>query len=386
MISSRIKWGDAMNIDTTVHSSSLDGRPRLGVVTKRAYRLRQGKLARGEPAALVREPIYRDVGGFDAALILDSDLLGLHKPATDVLLAGCAHSRRGAVDTLHTALAVGAVRKDVLVTGDRNLEIGRGGSLKATRPQPFERMPLGWDRAYGGRDVGSETKGWPDKGSAAMADILTHAAHSYPRNRCGVGFFVDRERQRLDGAALPNLSDPGDPIELARMFAADPCDWLDRPTPAGYGPVGPLTFPRCWFYGVGLASSRHARPVREVALGVLGEHEAGRIDDPHERHPRAFNCAPPGLATTQLRGDERVELYNLHRDAEHFVFELPGERPRLLVEPPNAGTFELEPRLTTVFIEPDEDRVTLTWSGSTPAAGIYAPEMCATMRHAAIWT
>lgn len=372
------------NPATIVHADALGDAPVLGLVTKRAYRLRRGRLNRGEPAALVRDPIYCELDE-DAALVLDSDLFGLHKPATDVLLTGTAYAHRGATNELRTALVAGPARKEVHVTGDRELLVRHDGTLSATRPRPFEQMPLGWGRAYGGRDAGAEAAGLGDTPVGLVADILASATHSYPRNRQGCGFFIDRDRRRLDGAALPNLSDPDDPIELERLFAADPYDWLDRPLPAGYGPIDGLTFPRCWLFGVGLEISRRRRPVREVALGALHEQEAAKLDDPDDTQPRAFNCAPPGLATTQLRGDERVELYNLHRDAEHFVFELPGERPRLLVEPPNAGTFELEPRLTTVFIEPDEDRVTLTWAGSTPAAGLYSPEACATMRHAALW-
>ncbi len=81
-----------------------------------------------------------------------------------------------------------------------------------------------------------------------------------------------------------------------------------------------------------------------------------------------------------------MQLWNLHPGAEHYCFALPAERPRLLLEPPKAGTFELQPKLATVFIEPDEERLTLTWAGTTPAAGIYSPEQCAKMRHAVTWS
>ncbi len=377
---------------TTVYSSALGHAVLLGVITKRAYRLVPGTLGPGSPAALRLDPLYRELDGDDHALVVDSDLFCLHKQTTDVVLTGTAHSHRGVVTELHTALVVGSVRKDVLVTGDRSLQVRGDGSLSATAPQRFERMALGWSRAYGGRDRGSEPavaaatrSPLPSSQLPSMDALLAESTHAYPRNRAGTGFFVDQDRQRLDGKPLPNLSDPGDPVELSRLLAADPCDWLDRPMPASYGPVGALTFPRCLWSGIGLQYSARSRPVREVALGALHDHEVEQIDQPGPAQARAFNCAPPGLSTAQLTGRERIELWNLHPQTEHYGFALPDERPRLLLEPPSAGTFELQPKLATVFIEPDEDRVTLTWAGTTPAAGIYSPEQCAKMRHAATW-
>ncbi len=376
---------------TVVHSSSLDERACVGLITKRVYRLHSGRLGAGSPAPIVREAVYRELGEDDVSLVTDSDLYGLQKPTTDILLAGSAFSHHGSVSELRTALIAGAARKSVLVTGDRVLRVGVDGTLSASAPQPFERMRLGWHRAYGGRDLGTEqarhNQGRTRSRTSppSLEEVLEHASIAYPRNRQGRGFFVDRERRRLDGVPLPNLSDPEDPIELKRLLAVDPCDWIDRPMPAGYGPIGALTFPRCFRYGLGIVCSRRTLPVREIALGALRGHEVDALEEPRGADAHAFNCAPPGLATTRLFGGERIELFNLHRSAARFTFELPAERPRLVIEPPNAGSFELEAKLATVFIEPDEDRVTLTWAGATAAAGIYTPEACAQMRHAAIW-
>lgn len=367
-----------MSAHTIVCSASMGGQARVGIITKRVYRLRQGKLSAGEPAALVRDPIYLGAGERDRTLILDSDLFALHKPKTDVLLCGNAYAHRGAVRELHTSLTVGPVQKHVLVTGDRQLEVRGGGALSATRPSLFERMPLGWSRAYGGRDATCEPQ------VHARVSRFSLAA-GYPRNRGGKGFFIDRERRRLDGAALPNLSDPDDPIELARLFAAHVEDWLDRPTPAGYGPIDPTTFPRCWHFGMALASSGHERPLREVALGAISAHDAGRLDVWRRPAARACQCAPAGLATHQLHGSERVELWHLHREVDHFVCELNGERPLLWLEPPHARGLELEPRLTTIFIEPDDDRITLTWAGSVPTRIRYPRETCANMSFEVRW-
>ncbi len=358
----------------------------LGVVAKRSYRLEAGRLGRGVPAAIVREHRYAPYED-DVVVTSESELSCLHKQTTDVLLEGTAYAHRGVVTELHTALIVGPVRKDVIVTGDRTLRVGADGAVAFSAATAFERMPLVWQRAYGGRDRGAEPPAQNTRGAPPPLEaILSHGTFAYPRNRHGRGFFIDRDRQRLDGAPLPNLSDPRDPIRVDRLLAADPFDWIDRPVPACYAPIDPITFPRCTELGLAIDVSRRSRPVAEVAMGALDEARVKTLGEAGPPTAAAHNVAPPGLATTLLLGHERVELYNLHPSGEHVVFGLPGERPRLVVEPPNAGLFELEPRLVTVLIEPDAHRVTLTWAGSTPAAGVFSPEACGAMRHAVIWS
>jgi hypothetical protein len=98
-----------------------------------------------------------------------------------------------------------------------------------------------------------------------------------------------------------------------------------------------------------------------------------------------FNCAPAGLAVCRLEGAERVSLWNTHPNQELLEFDLPGDRPKLLIEPPGVAPRELTPLLQTVLIEPDLDRVTLTWAGVLPVAMPYPQELTASMRHAAVW-
>ncbi len=367
--------------------------PHLGLVAKRQYRLQGGTLVAPASAPLDIDPVYVNIpvdaepdGVEDAMLLRDSELLCMLKQNTDVLLSGSAYALRGPVQELVTKLVVGKMSKTVLVSGHRSLLVSVSGSVAATSAVPFERMPLSWLRAYGGRDRGSEAPPPPPRrGQPSPDDILAHGANAYPRNRHGCGFFIDCDRQRLHGSPLPTQSDPADPLTLARMFADDPYDWLDRPGAASYGPMDMVTFPRCLFLGLEIEHAAPRAPVHEVLLGALQPHELALLDHNDVASPRVFNCAAPGLGNVRLRGDEHVQLHNLHRDAEHYVFALPGERPRLIIEPPNAGTFELDAKLATVLIEPDEDRVTLTWAGSVPAAEIYPPAACAEVRHAVIW-
>ena len=80
-----------------------------------------------------------------------------------------------------------------------------------------------------------------------------------------------------------------------------------------------------------------------------------------------------------------MTLWHLSARADVLELGLPAERPQLLIEPPGTRTFELDPVLGTVLIEPDEDRVTMTWTGALPVAAPYSVDQCEEMRHAVVW-
>ncbi len=77
------------------------------------------------------------------------------KPATDVVLMGCAYAPGGKpVPQFGAAFSVGRLRKVVAVFGDRTWKSGIFG-LTPSSPVPVTRVPLVWKRAYGGRqDLG----------------------------------------------------------------------------------------------------------------------------------------------------------------------------------------------------------------------------------------
>lgn len=337
-----------------------DGALVLGMVARRAYAI--------EGRELVARPHAAWAPTAD-------DLLALFRETTDVILEGCAHSDKP-VTRITTQLSVGPVTKRVEVIGDRQLVVAADGSLSETAPRPFTSMPLTYDRAYGGRDIGAEALVERD-------GIAQHGVLAYPRNRRGRGYLFDVDRKRHHGAPLPNLSDPDDPVVVSRLFATRVGDWIDRPTPACYAPIDGHTFPRLLHNGIGVFIARREHPIREAALGAITE--ADLTPDRAHRDVRACNAAAPGLAVARLEGHEHVSLWNLHREHAHLELRLPGERPRMLIEPPNTRTFELEPKLATVRIEPDENRIALVWAASMPVAGVYSPEMCADLRRAVTW-
>src|SRR5688572_16648591 len=73
------------------------------------------------------------------------------KPATDVVLIGHAVATAPGTTELLVGIRVGPVQKLVKVLGDRYL-IGRSGELHVSRTAPFERIPLTYERAFGGWD------------------------------------------------------------------------------------------------------------------------------------------------------------------------------------------------------------------------------------------
>lgn len=236
--------------------------------------------------------------------------LSLLKPGTDVLLTGTAQAPDGRpVRWMDVGLVAGPLRKTVRVFGDRTwTESG------ATAPQAFERMPLVWERAYGGIDGG------------------TGAYEA--RNPVGMGFQDAAGNGPVPGTPLPNLEDPLDPI----------VSWQHRPAPSAFAPVAPHWMPRrAWAGTYDDAWRTHRAPYL-----------------PADFDPRFFQVAPEGLAAPgYFRGGEEVEVTGV----------TPGGRLRFRVPPlpvvvayrRDGETVRPPVHLDTVLIETDEGRVVLVW-------------------------
>jgi hypothetical protein len=386
---------------TSIHSYRFPtGKSYLSLLAKRTYRFRPG--ARAEPARehqdIFEKPVYEEStnpGAFHR-LVHDTDRFGPEKPLTDVLVRGRAHSTRGATASLVAAVEVGAAKKQVRVVGNRNVALGMGGRVGFTKPEPFQSMPLTWDHAFGGRDAYAEAKlsdtgtafGRSRQGLAALAAGTNNPKEggfsiSYPRNIAGRGFFLDMDRERIDGASLPNLEDPSDPVVPERLLITDVLDWMDLPAAACFEPIDTFTFPRAVFM-VPHASNPPKRPLYELATGAILQADLDDTRFPKiPPNPRLFNCAPAGLAVCRLLGGEHVKLLNLHPKHEVLEFDLPGERPRMLLEPPGCPVAELSPLLSTISIEPEAQEVTLTWAGKIEVAAPFPAEVIQKVRHAA---
>lgn len=242
--------------------------------------------------------------------------LTLTKPATDILLLGRAIAAGGPVSAMDVSLRVGPVLRTLRVFGNRQwVRHEKGWAISA--PEPFERMPLRWELAFGGCTPAIEGK---------------DPEHE-PRNPVGRG-IVGADEDDFAGRPLPNIEDPADLI-------ATPSD---RPAPTGFAPIPPLWQPR------------------QARAGTYDEAWQTRRAPhlPLDFDPLFFNAAPPGLiAPSYLEGGEAVEISGCTAGAA-LRFAL----PRLALDLTwdfDGCRIAARPVLDTVLIEPDQGRLQMVW-------------------------
>lgn len=241
------------------------------------------------------------------------------KPATDVVMLGHAHAQARSATQVDVVFRVGPVEKSARVTGDRCWQPGLFG-MKVSEARPFERIPLVYERAFGGWDRSAEA---PD----------LHERE--PRNPVGVGFLA-RRNKATPGAPLPNLEDPAHPMKSPG----------DRPSPVGFGFLCADWQPRSAYAG--------------TYDDAWSKSRAPRLPTDFDR--RFFNAASPGLVVAgYLRGDEDVIALGVTPEGR-WEFALPGiHAPRCLVALRTGSDRELEARLDTVVVDADARRLTLIW-------------------------
>jgi hypothetical protein len=239
----------------------------------------------------------------------------LTKPAVDVLLLGTAYAPGGRPTTqMDVTLTAGPVRKAVRVFGDRVWQkSGVGHAISP--PLPFERMPLVWERAYGGMD---KADGEP---------------RAEPRNPVGLGYRAPDGDTPVEGLRLPNLEDPADPI----------ASWKQHPAPAGFAPICGHWAPRKSFAG-----TYDERWQQERAPYL-----------PADFDPRFFQLAPPGLIAPFLQAGEWIQVQGASPSGL-LRFQLPPLRIEMTYIVGGAPQ-PVPAHLDTVLIEPDAGRLVLIW-------------------------
>ena len=243
------------------------------------------------------------------------------KPATDVALVGHAQPARRGVAEVQVAFRVGPVGKVVRVVGDR-FWVRAMGAISATRPQPLERMPLTYERAFGGWD-------------RSLPDPKKHTFD--PRNPVGIGFRAPGGGFE-EGIRLPNLEELDDPLHHHGQIIK----------PAGFGFLSPHWQPRAALAGTyDEAWSKDRMPLL-----------------PRDFDRRFFNAASAGLvASGYLLGNEPVLVENAS-PMGRLSFNLPGLRPpTCVVGLTNGDDADVAMRLDTVIVDTDNDRVLLLHRG-----------------------
>ncbi|MBW2738070.1 MAG: DUF2169 domain-containing protein [Deltaproteobacteria bacterium] len=241
------------------------------------------------------------------------------KPATDIVLIGHAYAPKPGVTKVDVSLRVGPMQKVVRVIGDRYW-VKSFGITSMTMPRPFERIPLIYERAFGGWDRSHPN---PDK-------------HTFePRNPVGTG-FRGKKGKFEEGIRLPNLEDPQYPLK----------SFKNTPPPAGFGFTSPHWQPRAGFAGT------YDNAWTKQRMPLL----------PTDFDRRFFNAAPqdqvaPGL----LKGDVLIEVINASPSGK-ISFNLPGmPPPQCRVQVRGQKDHLLKTRLDTVIINTDENLLFLIW-------------------------
>jgi hypothetical protein len=257
-------------------------------------------------------PIFLGTPG-QSTLLRENEFVCDH-PGTAVTLNATAQPPGGkAVTQLEVGVSVGSLKHRLRVVGDRVWTSGRLKRLVPTAPQSFLRMPITWERAYGGVDQRS--------GAA-------HAA-----NPIGRGWFT--EPKDAIGAALPNI------------------EWPDAPTAepgAAAEPAGLCAVAASWSPRLELAGT--ADEAWATTRAPLW---------PKDWSPWHHNAAVRALQSpVKLRGGEEVVLTNLSPSAA-LRFRLPRVHFDLRTRFIDGRTVQGEVGLDRVIIEPDAQRLVMVW-------------------------
>ncbi|WP_434570466.1 DUF2169 family type VI secretion system accessory protein [Pseudomonas sp. Z3-6] len=260
----------------------------------------------------------------ESAAIYENDF-ALHKPRCDVLLNGHCHAPNGEpAPEVNVALKVGTLVKAFKVIGARIYE-DSALSYSISKPVPFTTMPITYAQAFGGVD-------------RTHADPAKHKW--YPWNPVGAGFYPAANSAQTNGLPLPNTEELDRPVTAPN----------EHYKPMAFGPIG-----RAW----------------QQRIRWAGTYDQAWLDHqfpflPEDFDLRYFQCAPEDQQIDYPQGGEEVALLNLS-DKGRLAFRLPANlKLPMLVVFHGDSTRETAAVVDTVILEPDANRLTLTWRASSP--------------------
>ncbi len=300
-----------------------EGYEHVVVVVKGTFTLpRSGeapKLA-DEQVPLVDADRFTGEPGRSATLV-ECDYV-LEKPYCDVLLNGAAYAPGGRpVERVAVGLQVGSMRKSFAVWGNREWRAA-GVGYAPSEPEPFTRLPISYDNAFGGTDE-------------RMRDPAQ--VRSYLPNPVGRGWHHHIYRELVIGAPVSNAEEIRDPVR----------DPGGRYRPMAFGPIG-----RGWPSRI-----RHA-----------GTYDQDWIDKvfpflPEDFDARYFQCAPEDQQIPHMQGGEQAALINLTPDGRR-EFALPSVELPIVFFRRRADRVETKGTLDTLMFEPDAERFSMVWRAS----------------------
>lgn len=366
------------------------GGSQVGVVAKRTYRVLSGRcVPADEQVPLVEGPRFSEDR---SALLHDTDCV-LHRRETDIVLDGSARPPRTGLPTFDMRIRVGTLDRTFVVFGDRRCHRDAGGRLRFTAPRPLDAVPLDWTTSYGGFDaVALERNGDPLlelKKLAKEPYSPRFGRYAYPRNRAGKGYLIEATNAALEACALPNIEDPSQLVSPERLAIGAPESWPTAPIVAATGWLSYANFPRAAMLGMPPAYDAAASPPAsffEVKVAAMSTQSidpstplAKRLD------LRVAQQSAIGMRLSDVAPGTRVAVVNVHPKSPLWEFSLSSEVPLLALQMPGVKPIRLEPKIRTLYIQPDLDRVSVVWLGEHEEATPVGPGKRALIKHGVEW-
>ena len=248
------------------------------------------------------------------------------KEATDIAIIGHAWPPEGVAKKVDATVFIGNIQKTIRVFGDRIWK--KKGLLlktwKKTKPLPFIKIPIVWERAFGGQDLSAKKK----------------KKHEFEkRNLIGTGMIS--KSSLLKEVPMPNIEDPKNLLKSPK----------DRPEPAGFGFISPEWEPRIQYAGT------YDDAWMKKRMPLL----------PEDFKKRFLNAAQPDLISDGfLQGNENVTLVNISERGK-LSFKLPGGKPDIQVKIQTDHSIDLDVVIDSLIINTDDHTVQILWRSEWPA-------------------
>lgn len=270
-----------------------------------------------EQVPLVMADTQTGVPGYSATL-WETDF-AFRKPRCDVIANGCAYAPNGRpAERVPVGIKVGNWSKLFEVVGHREWR-AIGPVFTATPPQPYLKMPISYDVAWGGVD---------------RLDPEDKFPASYKYNPVGTGWSRTRNQRFIPGLRLPNTQAVGEDIRSP----------FGEYRPMSFGPMG-----RGWPGRIEFGGTYDQTWVDNVAPFL-----------PTDFDERYFQMAPPDQQIDHPRGGEDVQLINL-TPAGKEGFRLPPALLPLTLFSGREKVFEQEVVPDTVLFDAENRHFSLVW-------------------------
>jgi hypothetical protein len=267
-----------------------EGREELIVLFKATYDVsRRGHVVPAEEQDAILHADQHHGNATSSSIAWAAEATPALPSGTDVFLIGDAVAPTSGTKELEVSFRVGSVHKRARVLGTRAWHPGALGAASHTAPEPFDRIPLRYENAFGGLDQ-----------SAPEAADWDREAY----NPVGRGFRAARSQRPWEQTLLPNLEDLADPVKSPD----------GRYKPVAFGPIGRHWEPRIQYVGT------YDETWASERMPLL----------PDDFDNRFHHAAPPDqIVSGYVLGAEAVEVVGCDKDP--IVFALPEMKASVTV-------------------------------------------------------